>query len=896
MSKKKAVASRKAALTLFLVGATGVIPITMSPTAVFAAVTGTLSGTVRNDSGQPVPNVLVTLTPGGQRTRTDSQGNYTFAGINPGTYTVTTQLVTFKPQAVPVTVTQDITTTADITLEKLTITGGRRVTINTIQRGQVATQSTISAKLEQETKSQPNNLYQFPGLVFGQPGITTDPSGYTHIRGSDIFQTGFAVDGINVISPLNNEFATNIVTVGLKSANLYTGGADASYGNSTGGFINEVTQNGRDLRGGTVEGTFGPSHGWNYSGTNTQYGNVTPDGKFDYYASTIAFKNNFPGNTQIAKVNSSFDGALKFNYYADPNNQVTGFYSHGFEQYDNYTSSDQQNATGNPSFNLKFADGTPNPSGIGNAIVTNSFQVPHDDQLYDFSYATYKHNFNPQSFLTYRLYNLYNKVTFHEESVNGLYEQFASNTVGNQVDYSNRLSAADSIQAGVQYLHSTTKFHELTGVTGPIAKLPSRGFTDRSSHVTPDQTVLYLTNILRAPQDKATLSLGVRYAQMKYGLSPAQGKGFTDKNVDPRIGATYSPSRDLVFRSSYVVYSQFPETRYLGYLAPENAGSQFSPTAISPAAQLARINGRYSLRNQLGTAHANNVDLGLEKSFNALSGSYAVSVTGYKRNQYDLPQLVYSDFSALGNPFPLSFTSNGTGHASGLEFVLSKKPKNVNDINGFVSYTNQVVRASSSVFDTGYLPYFRNSVSDISLSSADYVNLDRQEFPTSYDQRHTVAVVINKRINKTFEESAFLDAGSGYPFASSAIATGGIGIGADGQHGDVANGTSADFAQVPVTLLNKSTLQAANPTPGRSGWHYKITLNTSVYLTPVTSLFVNVDNIFDRKTVVSYATADQAGATYYAAPSAAYPQGRVYYGPSTIITPIFLSFGFRHRF
>ncbi len=338
MSKKKVAASRKAALTLFLVGAGSVIPIAMSPQAAYAAsTTGTINGTVRNKSGQPVANVRVTVTPGGQAVRTDAGGNFTITGLDVGTYTVTTQLVTFKPQTAQVSVTQDNTTSANFTLEKLTITGTRRVQVNGVQRTNTSSSYVIGTKTEQETKSQPNNLYQFPGLVFGQPGITPDPGGYVHIRGSDINQVGFDVDGIQITEPITNTFATNLVTVGLKSANLYTGGADASYGNATGGFINEVTNNGRDLRGGVTEYTWAPATAGTTTAPTRSTATSTPNGKFDYYASTIAFKNGFPsGINGLQKLNASFDGVLKANYYADPNNTFTAFYSQGFEQYDLY--------------------------------------------------------------------------------------------------------------------------------------------------------------------------------------------------------------------------------------------------------------------------------------------------------------------------------------------------------------------------------------------------------------------------------------------------------------------------------------------------------------------------------------------------------------------------------
>lgn len=56
-------------------------------------------------------------------------------------------------------------------------TGARRMAVNGVQRTNTTSQYTISAKTEQETKSQPNSLYQYPGLIFGQPGSTFDVNG-----------------------------------------------------------------------------------------------------------------------------------------------------------------------------------------------------------------------------------------------------------------------------------------------------------------------------------------------------------------------------------------------------------------------------------------------------------------------------------------------------------------------------------------------------------------------------------------------------------------------------------------------------------------------------------------------------------------------------------------------
>lgn len=903
---------------------TALVAMMLAPMAFGAATTGTIQGTVTNASGQPVVGATVTLESTGATAKTDSSGNYVFTGVEPAAQAIRISGGgAYKATETTVSVSQDVTSRADVTLQPNTInTGTSTIRGQIVRRAATDTVYGISAQVEQQTKSQPNNLYQFPGLVFGQPGITPDPNGYTHIRGSESNQVGFNVDGIQVTEPMTNEFATNLVTVGLKSANLYTGGADASYGNATGGFINEVTNNGRDLRGGIVEGTFGPDHGWNYGGTNSQYGNVLAGNKLDYYFSTIQFGNKFPGNTQLHKLNSSFDGVGKFNYYADPNNQFTLFLNSGQENYENFDAT-----PGDPTHVYKFEQGR------SNAVNTGGYQQDHSNQSYNLNYLGYKHNFDAKSFLTYRLYQLKNNVTFHDENTAGVWQNRHSSSTGNQFDYTNQISSLNQLKAGFAYIPTNTFYHSIQSPGGApmqsIAEVNAAvgntyGYFDRLSLAKPDQTILYLSDQIKALQNKATLTLGARYANMHYGLhelpyqvrdnngNMVDAKSFSKHYLDPRLGLSYSPTNDLVFRSSYAVESQFSDSRLVQVLFPEDVGVNAGPTSTNPgdplaatapagSTQLGRGRRRYAQYNPLGANHANNFDLGVEKGFtlrgiSALNGNYNATLTGFQRKQYDLIQLNRINYNPLAVPFNIrGYDNSGHGHSSGLEFKLSKgaSARDPYAINGFVSYTNQVARATNSIDDTGYYSYFTNAfLGDGTTSDAEFRRQNGTEYATTYDQRHTIGVDVTKRFNKLFETSIILDAGSGFPFVNGLSQ---LGEGADPQHAVKVNGGAA-FNEVPVTLFDKHTLQPLNPTVGRTGWHYKISLNTNFYLTPTTSLFLDVDNVFDKQTVTNYGTATGAGTPYYATPTAEFPQGRYYYGPATIITPTFITFGFRSKF
>ena len=122
MSRKKAALSRKLALSLLLTGTAGVVATT--PSAVYAATTGTIQGTVKDAAGNPVAGAQVFLLPSGQQTRTDASGKYTFAGVEPTNYTIRVESPRFQTSTSPTSVTQDNTSTLDFSLQARTISTG----------------------------------------------------------------------------------------------------------------------------------------------------------------------------------------------------------------------------------------------------------------------------------------------------------------------------------------------------------------------------------------------------------------------------------------------------------------------------------------------------------------------------------------------------------------------------------------------------------------------------------------------------------------------------------------------------------------------------------------------------------------------------------------------------
>jgi hypothetical protein len=683
----------------------------------------------------------------------------------------------------------------------------------------------------------------------------------------------------------------------MQGYNLISGGPDASYGGAMAGYINEVVANGKQLAdpssgkltGGRVAYMAGPGNGWNYTATNDQFGGILPNGKLDYYFSTIMFRNHFPGATSLTQLDSSFDGVAKFNYYADPKNTVTAFFGQGFEEYNEFQPFDP---SATPLQTTHFNN------GAVSAVDTGVFQQDHQAQHYFLNYLNYQHNFTDKSFLAYRVYTLTMPTEFHVENTTGVYERTNPNQLGNQIDYTGQITPKYQLRAGLLYLQQKTDFNvvaQLFGGFAPLEPLSANNpfYYDSAEKVKPTQTDFYLSNELK-PSNRLTLDLGARFAQEYYKLD-AGLPSYTDRYVDPRIGGYYFLGRDFLIRSSYSVISQFPETSFIEHLPPSLVGDTITAIPGNDIAdgntwaqdQVATMESINAPFDHLSTEHNNDFDLGAEKAFNAFGGSYDLSVTGFQRKLYD-------EILQTVNVQPLQYTSGAHGHASGAEVLLTKTPDRPSAWNGFISYTNLSVKATSGFSDTFYAPYYYQAFhGDPTITLAQLNAGDNMEFPTSYDQHHTIGVVANKRVSNWLEISGVMDAGSGFPFQNT---LGTLTAAADAQHAVFGTGPSNFFGQVPITMQNQTSLQPLNPTPGMSGWHYKFSLNTNIYLTQDTNLFFDIDNIFNSRAVLVYGTNPFSGPAFYSPPSPQYPQGRVYYGPRAVQTPMFISFGVRTRF
>ena len=82
-------------------------------------ITGTLSGTiVEMETGEPVKNALLTLSPGGKNTYSGMDGFFEFQDLEAGQYTLTVQATGYSSNRKTITVVAGATENVNITLQK----------------------------------------------------------------------------------------------------------------------------------------------------------------------------------------------------------------------------------------------------------------------------------------------------------------------------------------------------------------------------------------------------------------------------------------------------------------------------------------------------------------------------------------------------------------------------------------------------------------------------------------------------------------------------------------------------------------------------------------------------------------------------------------------------------
>ncbi len=218
--------------------------------------TGSITGTVTDESGSPLPGVTVTISSpslmGTRSTVTDTRGVYRFPALPPGTYTIKAELQGFSTVVYSdIRLTTTVTLTVDIVMKPAAL--AEEVTV-VAKAPTVDVKSTETASVSLSNELLRNIPYsQFTAdIVNMAPGVTNNVA----FGASQNTGIAYTMDGVNVADPEAGSawvFSDHNI---VEEAKIMGVGLPAEYGNFTGVIFNLITKSGGNNFSGHMEFDF----------------------------------------------------------------------------------------------------------------------------------------------------------------------------------------------------------------------------------------------------------------------------------------------------------------------------------------------------------------------------------------------------------------------------------------------------------------------------------------------------------------------------------------------------------------------------------------------------------------------------------------------------------------
>ena len=214
--------------------------------AVSGEPTGSLTGVVTDEQGQPLEYVSVGVPSLRTGALTDSHGRFTISNLPPGTYSVRASFMGYETQERSILVPAGAPTLVRFALRGMVITQppvevhGKRPPIHVDPQ--------VKYDIGPRDLELPHDKLE--DVLKNKPGVV-EAEGELHIRAGRSDEVQYQVDGIPFGDPLDQR-PLDVATISISEAELVMGGMDAEYGNAQSGIVNIITQEGGPRFGGEM--------------------------------------------------------------------------------------------------------------------------------------------------------------------------------------------------------------------------------------------------------------------------------------------------------------------------------------------------------------------------------------------------------------------------------------------------------------------------------------------------------------------------------------------------------------------------------------------------------------------------------------------------------------------
>ncbi len=504
----------------------------------FAAVLGSVRGVIHDPQHRPVQGAMVMIkakaSDWAASTNSDANGNFAFAAVPLGVFTVSVAAPGFEQTEQNVIVTSNAQPVLHFALSVLTAKETVNVTDNAeTVATDTATPTTVVSR--QDVARAPgaartNSLAMITNFVPGSY-ISHDQ---LHIRGGH--QTSWLVDGVPVP---NTNIASNVGPQfdpkDIDYLEVSRGGYDAEFGDRTYGVFNVVPRTGFERN---RQAELVLSAG-NFYQTNDQFNIGSHSERFAYYASVNGNRTNLGLETPVPQVvhdaANGYGGFGSLIYNVNPANQLRLITS-----------------ARKDFFQVPY---DPFPNDIENGLVNGDLtgQYPslyqrdtdrESDAVLNFSWV---HTFNSHTMLTVSPFYHYNRANFDSGPGDPIVttQHLGSRYAGGQASFSAN-QGRNSLQAGIySFYQSDNEF--LGAVFNNGSGNPSFQETLNPAGTL---TAFFIDDKFK-PVPWITLTAGMRPTLFSGNVS--------ENSISPRFGISATvPKLNWTFRASYGHYYQAP--------------------------------------------------------------------------------------------------------------------------------------------------------------------------------------------------------------------------------------------------------------------------------------------------------------------------------------------------
>lgn len=212
--------------------------------SLFAADTGTVSGLVFDQGGQPLAGATVKIAgdrlPAGRTAQTDSNGAYNFQALLPGQYTVEVTQTGGAVAARAVIVEVDKDTQVDLVLG---MSVKEDVQVSAAAPTVDLKNTEVNFNYTAETIESLPLARTYAGLFQLIPGVAENDS-FAPAAGGSRQDNTYLIDGVNITNPGFGSLSTEVNEFDIVEFNVKRAGISAEFGRSSGFVANAVTRSG----------------------------------------------------------------------------------------------------------------------------------------------------------------------------------------------------------------------------------------------------------------------------------------------------------------------------------------------------------------------------------------------------------------------------------------------------------------------------------------------------------------------------------------------------------------------------------------------------------------------------------------------------------------------------